>query len=611
MSLENFQKRRALVVGVLICIPLLLLIARLYHIQIVSSAELRQKAQKQYMMTVRDLAPRGDIVCMDGNSRVTLATSEMRKTLSVNPRQIVNDREELAGALADILGMDRDEILDKLNDVTTSDGKPNYYVRLKRHLTSEEADKIEKLDIPGLTLKDEPRRVYVSQARILGNIIGLVGYDDENIQNRGLEGLELFYDDIMHGESGRRDIPVDALGNQMNIEGYKEIPAKKGCNLLLTINPRIQRIVEEELGAAYEQWKPTSATAIVMDPYSGDILAMVNFPDFDPNNPTASSADARRNRAITDCYEPGSTFKPLVGCGWLEEGLGNFQTTFKCFGPVNGRPIGDHVSGWLTFVEVIVRSSNRGAAWFGVMLDQAGMKLRPWVLKFGFGRPTGIDLPGEVGGMVTSSENWTKFSTASVPFGQEIAVTPLQLVRGFCTIPNGGYLVRPRIVKAILDDNGNVIHDIEAVRNERNLSDEALNKIKRIITPEQPPRIISEETAKKMQTILPLVVSDPTGTAYRSRLKEYAMAGKTGTAQKMAGGAMSHSLHVGYFVGYAPVSAPKIIVIVVMNEPKGGYYGGTVSAPTVSKIILRSLRAMGVPGEAPVEDSDAAQRHPG
>jgi len=608
MSLENFQKRRAVAVGVFICIPLLLLIARLYHIQIVSSAELRKKAEKQYIMTVRDLAPRGDIFCMDGNSRAMLATSEVRKTLSVNPRQIVNDRDELADTLSSILGIDKDQILDKLDDVTTPDGKPNYYVRLKRNLATEEADKIEKLDIPGLSLKDEPRRVYVSRAKILGNIIGLVGYDDENIQNKGLEGLELFYDDILHGESGRREIPVDALGNRLNIEGYKEIPAKQGCNLLLTLNPKIQQIVEEELRAAYEQWKPTSATAIVMDPYTGDILAMVNFPDFDPNNPGASPADARRNRAITDCYEPGSTFKPVVGCALLEEGLANFQTTFKCFGPVNGRTIGDHVSGWLTFVEVIVRSSNRGAAWFGVLLDQAGMKLRPWVLKFGFGRPTGIDLPGEVGGMVTSAENWTRFSTASVPFGQEIAVTPLQLIRAFCTIPNGGYLVRPRIVKAIVDNDGKVIRDVEAVKQKRNLSQEAINKITRIIAPEQPTRIISEETAKKMQTVLPLVVSDPSGTGYRSRLKEYAMAGKTGTAQKMAGGAMSHSLFVGYFVGYAPVSHPKIVVLVAMNEPKGAYYGGTVSAPTVSKIILRSLRAMGVPEDAPADNSDAAQR---
>jgi cell division protein FtsI/penicillin-binding protein 2 len=599
MSLENSQKRRALIAGVLIAAPLLLLIARLYHIQILASEEFRKKLEKQYILTVKDLAPRGDILCMDGNTRITLATSEMRRTLSVNPRQLAQmagDSEELASArkkladtLAQILHMDSEEILAKLNNDTAPDGKPNYYVRIKRHLTTEEARKVEELSVPALTLKDEPRRVYVSQAKILGNIIGLVGYDDENIQNKGLEGLELYYDEILHGEPGRRDIPVDALGNQLNIEGYKEVPPKKGGNLLLTLNLKIQQIVEEELRAAYLQWKPTSATAIVMDPYTGDILAMVNFPDFDPNDPTSSLADARRNRAITDCYEPGSTFKPIVGCGALEEKVVTMDTTFKCFGPVNGREIGDHVSGWLKFPEVIIRSSNRGAAWVGVLLDQAGMKLRPWVLKFGFGSPTGIDLPGEIGGKVTSRENWTKYSTASVGFGQEIAVTPLQLVRAFCTIPNGGYLVKPRLVKAILDEKGNVVREMPLDNQNR---------------------IISPETAKTMQGILPLVVSDPQGTAYRSRLKEYAMAGKTGTAQKMAGGTMSHKLFVGYFVGYAPVSNPRIVVLVTMNEPKGAYYGGTVSAPTVAKIILRSLRAMGVPEETPAQDDGAARTRP-
>jgi cell division protein FtsI/penicillin-binding protein 2 len=610
MSLENPQKRRALVAGVLICIPLLLLIARLYHIQIASSEELRKKAQKQYMMTVRDLAPRGDIVCMNGNSRVTLATSEMRKTLSVNPRQIVTDREDLAAKLAEILGMDSQDILGKLNNVTTADGKPNYYVRIKRFLTSEEAKKIEDLDVPGLSLKDEPRRVYLPQARVLGNIIGLVGYDDENLQNKGLEGLELYYDGVLHGEPGRRDVLVDALGNQINIEGYREIPAKKGCNLLLTINPKIQQIVEEELKAAYDQWKPESATAIVMDPYTGDILAMVNFPDFDPNNPGAYDPETRRNRAITDCYEPGSTFKPLVGCGVLEEGVCTLDTTVKCFGPVCGREIGDHVSGWLTYREVIVRSSNRGAAQAGVMLDQVG-KLRPWVLKYGFGKPTGVDLPGEIGGIVTPASQWTRQSSAvSVSFGQEIAVTPLQLVRAFCCITNGGLLVQPRIVKAILDSQGNVIHDIDAITKDRAVSEDDLNRLRRIVTPAPPQRIMLEETAKKMQTVLPLVVSDPSGTGYRSRLKEYAMAGKTGTAQKMSGGAMSHSLFVGYFVGYAPVSDPKICVIVVMNEPRGAYYGGTVAAPAVSKIILRSLRSMGVAEEAPAGNPAPARRNP-
>lgn len=583
MSLENPQKRRALIAGALIVIPLLLLIGRLYQIQILSSEEFRKKAQRQYIQTEYELAPRGDILCMDGNTRLILATSEMRKTLSANPCQIVNqvsDREKLAATLAGILDMDAAEILLKLNYRITSDGKPVYYVRIKRFLSPEEADKIEQLGVPGLTLRDEPRRVYVSQAKILGNIIGLVGYDDDNIQNKGLEGLELYYDSLLHGEPGRTDMPVDALGNPLNIEGYKEVPAKKGGNLLLTINPKIQQIAEEELRAAYAQWKPTSATAIVMDPYTGDILAMVNFPNFDPNNPSASPQDNRRNRAVTDCYEPGSTFKPLVGLGVLEYKLATPDTTFKCFGPVNGRAIGDHVSGWLTFSEVIIKSSNRGAAWFGVLLDGAGMKLRPWVIRFGFGSPTGVDLPGEVGGMVTAPQNWTRFSTASVPFGQEIAVTPLQLIRGFCTIPNGGYLVRPRIVKAILDDSGNVIREMP-VDNQN--------------------RIVSEEPIRQMQAILPRVVSDSIGTGYRSRLKEYAMAGKTGTAQKMENGALSHALHMGYFVAYAPVSSPKIIVLVVMNEPKGGYYGGTVSAPAVSKIVLRSLRAMGVPEEAPAQ----------
>ncbi len=573
MSLNANQKRRAVIAGGVLAVALLLLIGRLYQIQILSSEEFRQRARRQYRAVIRELPPRGDIICMDGSNKTLLAASVLRPTLSANPRQII-DREAVADRLARILNMDRGELLLKLSDDTRPDGGPRYYVMLARDLSSEQAGAVRALNVKGLTLRDEPKRVY-PQGRLLCTVLGIVGYDEENLQNKGLEGLELYYDDTLRGEPGYRELVVDALGNRLRLPGCKEVSAKKGGNLLLTVNFQIQRIVEEELRAAFRKWKPESATAIVMDPHTGDILAVANLPDFDPGDPGAFSQAARRNRAVTDFYEPGSTFKPLAGCAVLEERLAALGTSFKCFGPVRGRTIGDHVrSGWLTMRDVIVRSSNRGAAWFGVLLDENGMKLRPWVLRFGFGKTTGIDMPGEVAGRVTPAGNWTSHSTTSVPFGQEIATTPLQLIRAFCSIPNGGWLVKPRIVKAVLDDDGNVIREIS--NGER-------------------VRIISPDTARQMQGVLAGVVADPHGTAHRSRLREYDMAGKTGTAQKVVGGRYSHSVHVGYFVGYAPAHDPKICVLVVMNEPKGRYYGGTVAAPTVSKIILRSLKSMGVP----------------
>ncbi|RKY24821.1 MAG: hypothetical protein DRP79_07270 [Planctomycetota bacterium] len=572
MSLDVSQKRRAVTVTAAIAVALLLLVGRLYQIQILSSEEFSERAQRQYKTVIEELPPRGDIFCMDGTGKTLLATTVLRPALSANPRQII-DRESLACRLSEILHMDRDALLAMLRDDTLPDGRPRYYVLLARHLTDKQAEAVRALNAGGLTLKDEPKRVY-PQGRMLGTVLGITGVDKNNLQNKGLEGLELYYDEILRGEPGYRELVVDALGNGLKLPGCREVPAKKGGNLLLTINSRMQRIVEEELRAAFHKWKPASATAIVMDPYTGDILAMANLPDFDPNDPCAYPESARRNRAVTDSYEPGSTFKPLIGCAVLEERLATLDTSFKCFGPVRGRTIGDHASGWLSMRDVIVRSSNRGAAWFGVLLDENGMKLRPWVRRFRFGEPTGVDMPGEVGGRVTAARDWTGYSTTSVPFGQEIAVTPLQLVRAFCAIPNGGLLVRPRIVKAIVDDDGNVIRETG--------NDERV-------------RVMSEETARRMRTVLEGVVSDPRGTGHRSRLKEYRMAGKTGTAQKAVRGEYSHSTHVGYFVAFAPVEQPRICVLVVMNEPKGRYYGGTVAAPAASRIVLRSLKSMGVP----------------
>ena len=569
MGLDNKTKSRAALAGAAILAVMLVLAGRLYYIQIIASDEIIENARGQFLTRIKEPPPRGDIICMRNGYPVLLAASIYMPTLLANPRA-VEDRQDVAGKLATILGRDADEMFRLLNRTTFVDAagrvRPNYYVRIAGALSRYQAEQIRGLGCSALRLVDHPVRVY-PRAKFLSTVLGFTGRDEDGFQNRGLEGLERYFDEDLRGERGEKIYIADARRKKISLLKEQSNPAKKGATIVLTINPDIQEFTEAALAEAFEKWRPESATAIVMDPGTGDILAMANLPDFDPNHYNAYSAEMRRNRAVTDTFEPGSTIKPFIASAVLSENLATPESSFKCFGSVEGRGIGDHCSGWLTLRDVIVKSSNIGAARMALMLNRRDM-LQPWILRCGFGRRTGIDFPGERRGCVPSSRRCSRITAGSVGFGHAVTVTPLQIVRAYCAIANDGKLVRPGLVRAIIGRDG----------------------IRRDVERGETVEIMSGEIARLMRGILQDVVER--GTGEKARIPGYSIGGKTGTAEIVVNGVYSHSRHISTFVGIGPIENPRLVVLLTVNDPRGGKFGGTVAAPGVGEILRRSLRLL-------------------
>ena len=565
MNTDRKTKSRAALVGMTIVAVMMLLIGRLYYVQIIASDEIIAAHRRQFETRITEPPARGDIICLRNGLPVLLGTTVHMPALTANPRT-VGDKENIAAQLAQILDRDRDEMLVLLSKIYQPDGRPNYHVNIADRLTQHQVGLIRALKCGALHLTDRPVRVY-PRARLLSTVLGFAGRGDDGFQNRGLEGLERQYNKVLRGEGGLKVYAADASRKKITLLKERSTPSRKGGSIILTIDADIQQIAEEVLAGIFEKWQPESATAVVMDPHTGDILAMANVPDYDPNHYGAFMPDERRNRAITDTYEPGSTFKPIIASFVLEEGLATPETSFKCYGLVEGRAIGDHCSGWLTLREVIVKSSNRGAARMALLLNRCG-KLQPGVRRFGFGEFTSIDFPGERAGAVTPGARWSKSTAGSVGFGHEIAVTPLQLIRAYCVIANGGKLVHPRLVSAIIGPDGK--------RTE--------------IERDDPVTVLDAGVARAMLDILGDVVREGTGKA--ARIPEYEIGGKTGTAEKVINGVYSRSRHTSFFAGIGPLENPRLCVLICVNDPKGGTFGGTVAAPGVGEIFRRSLRLM-------------------
>jgi len=366
----------------------------------------------------------------------------------------------------------------------------------------------------------------------------------------------------------------DAAGKKLSDGNFWEI---KGNDVVLTIDEGLQYIVEKHLDEAMSKWQASSATAIMMDPFTGEILAMANRPTYDPNNLNSVKNMANvRNRAITDLYEPGSTFKIVTASGALEEKIVKLSSKFDCsqgYIDVGGKRVKDaHRHGVLTFEEVIQKSSNVGTIKIAMMLGKD--RLYKYIKKFGFGEKTGIDLPGEVSGYVRPPERWSGTSLGAIPIGQEVAVTALQILRAYSAVANGGFLVNPYIVSEVRAPDGKILFKAVIKRN----------------------RVISEETSEIMKNILKKVTEEG-GTATQARLEGNAVAGKTGTAQKYdpKTGRYSKDKFVGSFVGFIPVQNPRIALIVVIHDPKGAHYGGVVAAPVFKAISDEALAYLNVP----------------
>jgi len=537
-------------------------VGKLAYIMLINHQWYTEKAKLQQVKIEEMPVKRGMILDRRGRE---LAVNLDVESIYCNPAEIL-DAGNVAETLSNVTGKKNDIILTKLNSNSR-------FCWVDRKVPHQSAEIVRNLKIKGIGLVPEVKRVY-PKGTIASHIIGFV-----DIDNKGIDGIEQKYDKYLTATSEKIVAYRDAKGNVLFKGDLKEI---KGNNVFLTIDEGLQHILENNLDEAVKHWKASYATAIMMDPFTGEIMAMANSPSFDLNNLSAAKPYQRKNRAITDCYEPGSTFKIIVGAAALEEGLVKPNAQYDCsagYIEVGGRRIKDvHKHGVLTFQEVIQKSSNVGTIKIGISLGRE--RLYDYAKRFGFGEKTGIDIIGEVSGLVRHPDNWSGMSIGSISIGQEVAATPLQVLRAYSVIANGGLLVKPYLVSEIKTPDGSLVYKAGT----------------------EAKRIISEKTANKLNLIL-TTVTEVGGTAKEASIDGNLVAGKTGTAQKIDPLTKRYSKvnYVSSFVGFVPADKPRLALIVVVHDPRGHIYGGIVAAPVFRKIANDALSYLEVPRDDSID----------
>ncbi len=548
---------------------------RLVWVQLVKGEELRQKAFAVRFRNVEVKAKRGTIYDAQGKP---LAISISTDSFYANPAEVKRSKreKEIAQKVAEILELEPDKVLQQIT-------KEQAFVWIKRHVPEEKAQKLKtaKLpataeftatnSLPGIKSVEEPERFY-PKGQLLANVLGFAGID-----HQGLYGIEKSYDQILSGISGTIMVEYDNRGQEIPDALQKYIPPHDGNSIFLTIDETIQYIVERELDGIMQLHSPKKAGIVVMEPKTGRVLAMGMRPAFDPNNYNDFAQVNWKNFLVSDVYEPGSTFKTVTMSGALDEGVVNVNDRFYCGGfvQVGGRKVrcwkASH--GSQSFMEGVQNSCN--PVFVTVGLRSGKDVFYRYLHGFGFGKKTGIDLPGEATGILLSKDKVQEIHLATMSIGQTNAVTPLQLLTAFAAMANEGKLMKPQIVKEIRDKEG---------------------KLMRTIEPEVVRQVISVETAQQVMSILESVVSEGTGkTAY---VEGYRVGGKTGTAQKIIpGGGYSTSEYIGSFLGVAPVNDPRMVCLVVVDSPEGMYYGSQVAAPAFRNIVRDTLRYLQVPAQ--------------
>ena len=553
MREKDYNCRSIFVLLLFLFLPFCICVFRLYYLQVVKSTYLQDLANRQHTTYYKTTPKRGIIY---DRKEKELAINFDVPSCYANPRKIT-DFEGTASKLAELLNMKEESILKKLH-------KDKAFIWIKRHISTNCAQNIEKANIEGVGLIKESRRFYPNQI-LASHILGFVGIDNE-----GLEGLELYYNDYLQGVPGLSIISKDAKGRTIKANEYQITPVLDGYNILLTIDRFIQYIAERELDKVYHKYKAKSASLIIMDPSNGEILALCNRPTFNPNDFGNYDPATRRNRAICDIFEPGSVFKIVTATCALEEKVVSLDDKIYC---EEGRyKVYNHILHdykpfkQLTFEDIIKYSSNIGVVKVAQRLDED--ILYDYIKRFGFGQKTGVDLPGEEEGIVKSPSNWSRVSISAIPIGQEIAVTPLQMLVAMSAIANDGLMVKPHLVKCII-----------------NSYNECVKKFK----PEPLKRVCSKETSDKLKEILAKVVES--GTGKKAKIAGYSICGKTGTAQKVKPqGGYSHSKFIASFCGFMPKDNPQIAMIVVVDEPKPIYYGGSVAAPVFKNVAEEVIK---------------------
>jgi len=549
---------RTIVVGVIFCLFFAAIGAKAVHVQVFRGSWLSKKAADQYLTSFVSRGRRGTIY--DTNHREMAVTIDVT-SIGAHPVQI-KDPGLSAKYLARALRIDKRKLYPKL-------ASKKSFVWIKRQVNPKQAKIAKNLEIKGTVFKTERSRFYPNRS-LAAQILGFSGID-----GHGLEGIEFNYDTYLEGEVGKLTILKDALGRVFDAD-QNSAQSYNGKNIILTIDRAIQHLTETALEEASKKFSAQSGMAIVMSPKTGAILALANYPRFNPNSFLDFDKKIWRNRVITDPFEPGSTMKLFTAAAAIESGFCSPSTIFFC---ENGKyRIGrnivhdTHPRGWLSLQQIVKYSSNIGAVKVSEMIGPEA--LYKTLRTFGFGEKTGIDCPGETSGSLAHYRRWSKIDTGAISFGQGISVSAIQLVTAASAIANDGILMKPFIVQAITEQNGRLIKKFG---------------------PRRVRRAISKRTARTLRRIMRTVITKG-GTGVNAALEGYSVCGKTGTAQKIDdSGAYAKGKYMASFIGFAPIENSEAAILVIIDEPKKNYYGGVVAAPVFKKIAHETLNYLNIP----------------
>ena len=559
-SRPDVSPGRALFVAAFIAFWMVVVCARLVHLQFSQHETLADRARQQQQNSFETAPERGDLLDRHGRQ---LARSIQTVSLFLDPDGLdAATLDRNAKQLSQSLGL---KYADLAKEFREAHAEKRRFVWIARRLDADHANKIVAMNLPGIQPRLEPKRYYPN-GPLASHILGYVGLD-----GKGLGGVEQFYNAKISGEPGKLFLERDAKGK--SYESY-EIASKPGQTVILTIDQTIQYQAEQTLLAAVQRSRAKSGTVIVLDPRSGEILALANAPTFDPNKVAETKAETRSNWALQNIYEPGSTFKIVAFSAALEKQLAKPEDRIDCqMGAITvaGRVINDHHPfGSLTIKEALEKSSNVAAIKLGLRVGDPTMY--DYIKRFGFGARTGIELPGETAGLLRKVERWQPSSIGSIAIGQEVGVTPVQMVAAFGALANDGVRIAPHLIREVRNAEGAVVYRAQPEHR----------------------RVIGPEIALALRGMLEGVTLN--GTAKQAQLDGYSAAGKTGTAQKIDPKTRAYSAtkFVGSFVGFAPVSNPQVVIIVVIDEPAGAYHGGDVAAPIFREVAEQVLPALGV-----------------
>lgn len=559
----------------LVCLAFTLLFSvfsfRLVYLQMIKHDEYAGLAAEKHVYKQTIHAERGTI--LDANNEVL--AHNVPGEIVIADATHVNNKEALVPLLAEHLQLPAAEITDKL-----SAGRR--YIVLKREVPQPAAvelrQKLREASLRGIYFERDSTRVYPNGS-MLCHVLGFTDFD-----HKGIQGVEASMEEYLHGQDGYRYIEHNRAGQELVTYRGQERAPRDGYRVQLTIDLNLQHIVENEIDAAVREYRPEKATIILMRPATGEILAMANRPHFDLNQRAEAKPEQMKNRAIIDMMEPGSTFKIVTAAAALNEKKVRPDTTIFCENGVwnyGGRALHDHHGyGAMSVQDILIKSSNIGAAKLAISLGE--QKFYEYIRRFGFGERTGVELPGEIPGIIRSPQSWSKISITRIPMGHEVGVTPLQMTVAMAAIANGGKLITPRIVKSVTTADGEMISEF---------------------SPSVLRQVVSEQTAAQVSAALRDVVSER-GTAKGAAVLGFSVCGKTGTAQKVdPKGGYTQGKYVVSFSGYMPAEQPEIVALVVLDDAKTGSelnYGGTVAAPIFARIAEKAARYLDLePHEEP------------